>query len=481
MDDVPEGAPYGIPPDNPFADGRGGASEVWAWGLRNVWRMRFDRSSGLLWAGDVGQGTFEEIDIIVSGNYGWRGREGFACYLLQECDGDFIQPVHTYGRDEGISVTGGAVYRGPDLPELWGAYVFADYGSGRVWALMDGEAVLLSTAGSSSITSFGEDAQGRLYLTSFRGNAILTLRREVEPEGEPFPQRLSETGCFRDTAAHVPAAGLVPYGVNVPLWSDGVAKLRYLALPAGAQVGYRARDAFELPVGTVLVKTFVTEAGRRLETRLLTRQAAGWRGFTWRWNEEQTDAFLLEDGLDEVVDGLDWRYPSRTECDQCHTDAAGHTLGWRGLQLSGRFEAEGVQYDQLPALVERGYLDEAPARVPAHPRPDDEGAPVADRARAYLDANCAMCHQPDGLGNARIDLRANRPLAEARLCDVEPDQGDLGIEGARLLAPGAPDQSVLLERMERRGEGQMPPLASRRVDPEGTGLVRRWVLDLVCP
>ena len=138
VDEVPEGATYGIPPGNPFADGVGGRPEIWAWGLRNVWRMAFDPSTGLLWAGDVGQGAFEEIDVIVSGNYGWRGREGFVCFDDPLCDGDYIPPVHAYPRGEGTSVTGGLVYRGARLPALWGAYVFGDYGSGAVWALVEG-------------------------------------------------------------------------------------------------------------------------------------------------------------------------------------------------------------------------------------------------------------------------------------------------------------------------------------------------------
>ena len=481
VDEVPEGATYGIPPGNPFADGVGGRPEIWAWGLRNVWRMAFDPSTGLLWAGDVGQGAFEEIDVIVSGNYGWRGREGFVCFDDPLCDGDYIPPVHAYPRGEGTSVTGGLVYRGARLPALWGAYVFGDYGSGAVWALVEGEAVRLTSVGAGAVTAFGRDHDGSLYVASFRARGILRLVRREPVAGAQIPELLSETGCFADTAAHTVAPGLVPYEVNVALWSDGARKLRFAALPAGERARYRGADGFEMPRGTVLLKTFLAPGGRRIETRMLTRQAGGWRGFTWRWNDAQDDARLVVGGLDERVDDLDWRYPSEVECDQCHTDAAGFTLGWRARQLAGLFERDGVVYEQLAALQARGYVEGVPEAPPAFPRLDDEEAPVPDRARAYLDVNCANCHRPEGPTNSSIDLRARRPLADAGVCDVEPELGALGLLDARVIAPGAPARSVLLQRMARRGPAQMPPLGTARPDLDALDLVEAWIGALACP
>ncbi|MCA9542244.1 MAG: PQQ-dependent sugar dehydrogenase, partial [Myxococcales bacterium] len=372
--DVDGAAPYGIPADNPFADGVGGAPEIYTWGMRNPWRMRFDGSTGALWVGDVGQNAWEEVDKIVApGNFGWNVREGFACYGARQCADGFEEPIWVYDHNDGLSITGGPVYRGPDLPELWGSYLFADYSSGRLWALRErppAEPEVTQLTAGSQLTSFGEDADGRVYLTSFVGRrSILRLDRAAPPMGPEFPRLLSETGCFADTATHALAPGVVPYGVNRPLWSDGATKLRFVALPPGESARYVEDEAWQMPVGTVLIKTFlIDEAGRpeprRLETRMYTREAQAWRGYTWRWNEDQTDAVLLDGAFDEVIDTPDgellWHYPSRVECDQCHTAAAGFALGWRTRQLNGRFDLDGIGYDQIAALSERGYLEGAP-------------------------------------------------------------------------------------------------------------------------
>jgi glucose/arabinose dehydrogenase len=162
----------------------GGDARIYAYGLRNPWRWSFDRQTGELWAGDVGQNAFEEIDIIVNGgNYGWRCREGLqATPGIGSCTltgGAAIDPVAVYGRGEGVSVTGGYVYRGAALPELQGAYVFGDYGSGRIWGLYprannDYERVELLESGLN-ISSFGEDSNGELYVIDHREGAIYRI------------------------------------------------------------------------------------------------------------------------------------------------------------------------------------------------------------------------------------------------------------------------------------------------------------------
>lgn len=168
---------YGIPADNPFANNREGfREEIFAFGLRNPWRFSFDRKTGQLWAGDVGQKEFEEINLITKGgNYGWRLKEGNRCYNPRtDCDpGNLIAPIHTYPREEGISVTGGVVYRGSRYSVLQGKYLYADYGSGNVWALtaQNGQktANQLLTTGAGTISAFGEDANGEVYLIDHLG------------------------------------------------------------------------------------------------------------------------------------------------------------------------------------------------------------------------------------------------------------------------------------------------------------------------
>jgi glucose/arabinose dehydrogenase len=170
--DVSGGGAYSIPPDNPFAGGEDGAPEVYAYGLRNPWRFSFDRASGELWLADVGQGAQEEVDVVAAGgNYGWNQTEGDACYT-QGCDPSlYLPPVAVYGHDEGCSVTGGYVYRGSELADLQGWYVYADFCSGRTWALpadLSGQPQVIFDDGPN-VASFAETADGELLLLAFDG------------------------------------------------------------------------------------------------------------------------------------------------------------------------------------------------------------------------------------------------------------------------------------------------------------------------
>lgn len=175
--DNPEGGKqYGIPPDNPFADNDQYRPEIYAYGLRNPWRFSFDPASGRLWAGDVGQNAWEEIDIIEKGgNYGWNTMEANHCFDPRNgCDrSDLKTPIHEYGRDEGISITGGFVYHGPSLPELKGKYIYADYATRRVWSLdhtdLSNPANTLLFEADFNISSFGVDQNHELYLCGFDG------------------------------------------------------------------------------------------------------------------------------------------------------------------------------------------------------------------------------------------------------------------------------------------------------------------------
>ena len=176
--DVNGGDPYAIPPDNPFADG-GGKPEIWAYGLRNPWRFSFDRATGDVYIGDVGQASWEEIDYLPAGspggtNFGWNYREGKHPYEGTPPAGlDLTDPAAEYGHDQGCSVTGGVVYRGENLTDWQGIYLFGDYCSGLVWGLMKGgdgawtDQVLFQTG--AQITSFGEDESGEVYLTDHSG------------------------------------------------------------------------------------------------------------------------------------------------------------------------------------------------------------------------------------------------------------------------------------------------------------------------
>ena len=176
--DVDFSEPYAIPSDNPFLNDDSARVEAWAIGLRNPWRFSFDRLTGDLFVADVGQNSFEEISWMPAGaasggNFGWKVMEGFNCYENAGCDpSPFIPPIHHYGRDEGCSVTGGYIYRGSQSPALFGHYLFSDYCLGQIWSLAQFNGVwtrtlLLDT--NYNVSSFGEDANGELYLLNYAG------------------------------------------------------------------------------------------------------------------------------------------------------------------------------------------------------------------------------------------------------------------------------------------------------------------------
>lgn len=507
VDHQDPGLAYAIPKDNPFVGREGARGEIWAYGLRNVWRLSFDRKTGDLWVGDVGQDRYEEVDRIVrGGNYGWKLREGLHPFDPQaaQTGSELIDPLVEYFRNEGMSVTGGVVYRGARLPEFEGAYFYGDYVTGNVWSLRyDGQRVTDNRKVARTalpITAFGEDRQGEMYFTAFDGQIHRFRRRDADLEAirAAFPKKLSETGLFASTAELKPAAGLIPYDVNVPLWSDGARKARWMALPQKASVGFSATGQWTFPVGTVLVKTFFLDTSatgqpqeKRLETRLFVHAPEGWQGYTYVWNDAQTDAELLDGSAtreypvktSEGTTQQKWYFPSRSDCTACHTKAAGFVLGLNTRQLNRRHDEGGTQANQLDRLSRMGVFSEPLAqsadRLEAYPDWDRrDSAPLETVVRAYLDANCAMCHMPGSVGNSRMDLRFHTPLDQAALLARQPGQGRLGPSQSRLVQPGKPEESEILYRISSRKPGQMPPLASSRVDPEAVTLLHRWIESL---
>lgn len=491
-----EGKPYAVPPSNPFVGQPAGAKpEIWAFGLRNVWRFSFDRENGDLWAADVGQNSIEEIDLIEQGgNYGWRSFEANERFdeLEPLSFGEHIPPVAQYGRREGSSITGGYVYRGTRFPQLVGDYFFGDYASGLIWRLRpEGNGAFsqeLVRRTGRSIASFGEDDKGELFLLSFDGAIYrLVSTAEMEDPFEDWPERLSETGLFTMGAQPQPAEHLVPYEVQVPFWSDGARKERFFVLPEGQSLGFREQGSWEVPVGATLVKNFrASHRGeeRLIETRLIKRAEDGWQAATYIWNHDETpDAVLAPEGrqfeLRNKAYGVQsWHAPSAAECASCHVEATDYVLGLTTAQLNRDVDGR----SQLLTLEQRAVVQLPEGFEPAAHRSfaklDDESTPVEERARAWLDVNCAMCHQPQGPGNASIDLRMTTALTDAGLVDVPPSQGELGIEGARLLAPGDPEGSLLLHRVQTLGAGRMPPIGSHVVDEQGVSLLEAWIRSM---
>jgi len=511
VDHTEAGLAYAIPDDNPFVDEPGARPEVWALGFRNPWRMSFDRLTHALWVGDVGQNEIEEVDLVERGkNYGWRKKEGDTCRNPSVgCDdGTLTGPLATYTHGEGgCAVVGGYVYRGSRLPELYGAYVYGDYCSGKFWELRwDGSAATAQMVADTNVSpsSFGEDRDGELYIVNINGGTLQRFRR---PQGAPagtFPLTLSETGCFDDVPARHPAPGLIPYEVQSPLWSDGAGKRRFLVVPSTGTIGHRTTGAWDLPDGTILVKEFTLELERgnaasthALETRFLVRKAGAWNGYTYRWNDQQTEAHLLDASTIATFTVTDPQapggtvehthyFPSRSDCTRCHTEAAGGTLGLQTGQMN-RAQAYGAVSDNQIRALEHvglfgGCLPARPASLPHWANPADTGASLDARARSYLAANCAHCHRPQGTAPTVIDLRAEATFAQTLVCNATPQAGDFGVPNARIVSPGHAEQSVLWLRAALRDDGQMPPLATLIPDPLGSTVLEDWIRALSsCP
>lgn len=490
--------PYNVPVDNPFAGNNecgpaGNADdcpEIYAWGLRNPWRWSFDAASGELWLADVGQVAWEEVDLIErGGNYGWRCREGAHDNITTGCGTGFIDPVSEYGRSEGNSITGGRVYRGSAIPELIGKYVFADYGSGRIWALQpDGQGgyindeLIDTTFGP---TSFAADENGELLFTDINSGRIRMLLPGGVPVPDTIPTLLSNTGCTDPSDTTAPYSGLVPYDINAAFWSDNAVKDRYIGLPNGTTISRDANDDWQFPNGTVIVKNFRLN-GSLIETRHLMRHPDGvWAGYTYEWNAQETEATRVRGGKIATIGGQDWIFPSEGQCMVCHTSAAGFSLGPETAQLNRDFTypTTARTANQLETL-DHIMMFATPLPGPASglasiADPTDGGASLEDRARAYLHTNCAQCHRPGGPTPSTMDLRYETALAGTGACDAMPLEGDLGIANARLIAPGDASRSLLIERASRRDSHGMPPLGSSLIDVSGINVLSSWINALV--
>jgi len=518
-------ANYFIPNDNPFVGQTNALEEFFCLGLRSPHRMTYDPPTGRIFIGDVGESAREEIDVIEPGesglNFQWDRCEGTLGEMKPPYIGISRGPVLDYPHSDGRAIIGGYVYRGREFAtDLGGKYIFGDNVYHIIWALDEtttpvGKDVLCvmpkgngpnSGADYTGLSSFGVDAAGEIYLCQMSsvGGRIYTLARGgPPPPARAFPKLLSQTGAFADLEKLEPATGLIPYNVNSPLWSDGAVKLRWMALPTNAVIGFAPNGEWTFPAGTVFVKNFELPVDdtnpkilRRLETRLLVRDTSGAvYGASYKWRPDHSDADLVTAGTNEDIviktaGGTRiqrWFYPGRQDCLTCHTPASGGVLGVKTRQLNGDFTYPNhVTDNQLRAWNHIGLFDaklderEIPhfARLVAV---TDTKASLQWRVRSYLDANCSQCHRPGG-AEAFFDARVDTPLAKQNIVNG-PVENPLGITGAKIIAPGDAGKSILLHRVNLAGNLQMPPLAKNVVDRNAVAVIARWIdsLPLVLP
>jgi uncharacterized repeat protein (TIGR03806 family) len=312
------------------------------------------------------------------------------------------------------------------------------------------------------------------------------------------PKLLSEFGFFADMRAQAPAAGVVPFALNTPLFSDGALKLRFVYVPQGRSAEYDETEAFDFPVGTALVKTFAFPADYRaperqvklIETRVLLRNEAGWQAWAYLWNDEQTDAALKIVGAKVGVatvtaDGtpLSFIYsvPNKNQCKACHAMGGELVpLGPKARNLNGDFRYASGAANQFAHWTAAGILKGAPAPQAAPQAADwrDESQSVEARARAWLDVNCAHCHRAEGpASNSGLFLTHGEADPVKIGVGKRPVAAGKG-SGGRLfdIAPGDPDGSILLYRVESTEPGvMMPELGRHTADPDAVALLRDWI------
>jgi uncharacterized repeat protein (TIGR03806 family) len=313
------------------------------------------------------------------------------------------------------------------------------------------------------------------------------------------PGRLSRLGLFRGNgASQQPAEDMLPYDVNMPLFSDYTVKHRFLKLPPGKTARYSAEDVFELPVGTQLIKTFAmphdlrrpAEGERLLETRVLQRTGDGWTGVSYVWNDEQTEAFLALAGNTIDVEWVhtdgekrrnNYLVPNVNQCRGCHATSAGMApIGIQARHLNRAFEYGDVRENQLAHWSKVGALTDAP-QPDAAPRAaawDDTAAELDERARAWLEINCAHCHQPGGNAqNSGLDLRLSQRDPRKLGVLKPPVAAGTGSGGMQYdILPGKPDKSIMVVRLRStHPDVMMPELGKRLVPEEAVELIRQWI------
>jgi uncharacterized repeat protein (TIGR03806 family) len=358
-------------------------------------------------------------------------------------------------------------------------------------------AVLAAALSSAGVAGTEEATARAPYGLATRIAATAYLRMPHLADGK-IPALLSQTGAFGVARNLTPAKGVIPYDIVVAFWSDGAAKLRWAAVPGG-KIKYSATGDWTFPKGTVFIKTFElpTDAGnpgvrRRLETRLLVCDSAGGvYGAVYKWRPDNSDADLLSSSRTEEIPvktatgeirHQTWYYPSRQDCLTCHNAKTTGVLGVKARQMNRTLTyPSGVADNELRAWNHAGLF--APevdlahlADLPTLAAADDEARSVQDRARSYLDANCAQCHRPGGTV-ANFDARYDTPLDKQQLIDG-PVLIDQGIDRPRIISPHDVWRSIAFMRVNTVDDIKMPPIARETIDLKGVALLRDWILSL---
>lgn len=513
------GINYWIPNDNPFLSPDGSRyEEYYSVGLRNPFRMSKDRVTGEFYIGDVGLSSHEEVNILKKGaNYGWPIYEGFG-YRNTSCasmlDGmPHEEPLTEFSRNDARALAGGYVYRGTEIPDLYGVYVCADYSRNGIFTVNTLTGDYEQVSSLQNVISFGEDKDGELYLLRHGNNRnIHKLIEGVDNGYAPMPQLLSDTEVFTNMTTLDVKPGIVPYELYESFWSDGALKRRWIAVPnndgvhsgTSEQIKYSEYNDWEFPPGTVIIKQFDLQIDdndpsitKKIETRFsIADRHGGWYYLTYNWNDAQTDAVLQTTSLNEPVTISTnnsggtrtqmWHFPSNLECVSCHNEANNGNLGLktRYLNTDYTYNTTGLERNQLVTLSHLGILDQTitdadTEAIITNKRIDDSQASLEDRARSYLDLNCAYCHRLDNPLRTSFDLRYYNSLEATGILstgilsplEIDPDE--------KIIYPGDASKSILYHKINSVNQAiMMPPLSKLEIDEPGVALIEEWINQL---
>ena len=501
--------PYAIPADNPFIDRPGVRPEIWAYGLRNPWKMAFDPVSDTLWTADVGWEMMEMVyRIDRGGNYGWSIKEGSQIVKADHPDPivPITPPIVEHTHLESRSVTGGYFWYSERLPQLHGAYIYGDWMTGKIWGVRhDGKDVTWHQELADTtirVICFASDDGGEVLVVGYDGGVYRLVANETDAASAEFPRRLSDTGLFESTERQTPAPGVIAYDINAKHWADHTESRQWIGLTSATPLTVhgtsdwktgQSAGHFDFPHDTVFAKTvsYRRDPGDpaslvHLETQLLHRYGDEWKAYNYIWNEEQTDAELQENTAStrelaivdpDQPDGIrkqSWLHASRDQCLLCHIWRAGTVHGFKLNQLASLDSGT----SELARMQAMGIVDAGLSHGEPMVSPYDDSLPLDQRARSYLHLNCAHCHRRGGGGTAPFELVGDLPLQQLSIVDVPPSQGDFGLSDPCVVAAGDPSRSVLMYRMVKSGRGHMPQFGPNLIDQSGVRLIRDWIATL---
>jgi len=515
-----------IPGDNPFfTKPTGKYRAIYAFGIRNSFGMAVQPETGRMFFTDVGGSAFEEVNELVAGaNYGWPRAEGFSANAA------FKQPLHAYPPLIGQSIVGGAfVRRDASWPAKWrGKFLFGDFMKHWIKALdPDAPTNVLSFARGLNgpvATELGSD--GSLFVLNrgaiwrdpkkFVANAGSLIRIRYSPEsalsvkatrlntntaalGLPLnsaalPRRLSQTGLFGYITSRSALTNLAKFELNVEPWEPGVIIENAIALPPGERLLFSASNDFHVPSGTVLIRDVrllpaASDASvtRNLETRVFVAGEPCGYGASYRWRADGLDADLVEDAelATAPTPGPQskphaWFFSGVEDC-LCPpvTSVAFAPM----LMLNARQLNHPGAENPLRWLADKHLLAGLPGETALLALPRlahwaDKSASPELRVRSYLEVHCAVCHQPGGASRGLFDARFTTPLESAGIINGELAAGDLGIAGAKVVVPGAPEKSILFRRLSDTGFFRMPPVQYHNQPSPILPVVEEWIRQM---